>query len=70
MHVDYATEISASLAGIIDYDRLGEAVYRAQSRAMQENPTVIGDSDIYNATRRGVSKHFAQTGKTGFKGID
>lgn len=70
MHVDYATEISASLAGIIDYDRLGEAVYKAQSRALQENPTVIGDSDIYNATRRGVSKHFAQTGKTGFKGID
>lgn len=70
LSMDYTTELSASLAGIIDYDKLGEAVYRAQSRAMQENPTVIGDSDIYNATRRGVSKHFAQTGRTGFKGID
>lgn len=68
--MDYTAELCASLAGIIDYDKLGEAVYKAQSRAMQENPTVIGDSDIYNATRRGVSKHFAQTGKTGFKGID
>lgn len=68
--MDYTAELSASLAGIIDYDKLGEAVYKAQSRALQENPTVIGDSDIYNATRRGVSKHFAQTGKTGFKGID
>lgn len=68
--MDYAAELSASLAGLIDYDKLGEAVYKAQSKALQENPTIIGDSDIYNATRRGVSKHFAQTGKTGFKGID
>lgn len=68
--MDYTAELSASLAGLIDYDKLGEAVYKAQSKALQENPTIIGDSDIYNATRRGVSKHFAQTGKTGFKGID
>ena len=68
--MDYTAELSASLAGLIDYDKLGEAVYKAQSKALQENPTIIADSDIYNATRRGVSKHFAQTGKTGFKGID
>ena len=37
---------------------------------MQENPTVIGDSDIYNATCRGVAQRYNRTGKTGFKGID
>lgn len=68
--MDYTAELSASLAGLIDYDKLGEAVYRAQSRAMQENPTVIGDSDIYNATCRGVAQRYNRTGKTGFKGID
>lgn len=68
--MDYTAELCASLAGIIDYDKLGEAVYKAQSRAMQENPTVIGDSDIYNATCRGVAQRYNRTGKTGFKGID
>lgn len=70
INMDYTAELSASLARIIDYDKLGEAVYRAQSRAMQENPTVIGDSDIYNATCRGVAQRYNRTGKTGFKGID
>lgn len=70
INMDYTAELSASLAGIIDYDKLGDAVYRAQSRAMQENPTVIGDSDIYNATCRGVAQRYNRTGKTGFKGID
>lgn len=70
INMDYTAELCASLAGIIDYDKLGEAVYKAQSRAMQENPTVIGDSDIYNATCRGVAQRYNRTGKTGFKGID
>lgn len=71
---DFKTELTAelqgALSGIIDYDRLGEAVYRAQSRAMQENPTVIGDDDVFNASRRGQERYFTRNKRTGWRGID
>ena len=63
---DVTAEISAALSGIIDYNKLGEAVYRAQSRAMQENPTTIGDDDIFNATRRAQKKYYKRTNNPGF----
>lgn len=63
---DISGELSAALSGIIDYDRLGEAVYRAQSRAMQENPTKISDDDVFNATRRAQIRHYKRTNNPGF----
>ena len=56
-------------AGIIDYDRLGEAVYQAQVQAMKENPVQIGDDDIFKSAQRGQGRYFKRTHKTGFAGI-
>lgn len=63
---DVTTIISAALAGIIDYNKLGDAVYKAQSRAMQENPTTIGDDDVFNAARRAQRKYYKRTNNPGF----
>ena len=67
--MDYTAELTASLKG-----SNAELLYELRRNndlleQLVEKP-VIDDNGIYNATRRGVSKHFAQTGKTGFKGID
>lgn len=67
--MDYTAELTASLKG-----SNAELLYELKRNndlleQLVEKP-VIDDNGIYNATRRGVSKHFAQTGKTGFKGID
>lgn len=54
----------------IDYDRLGEAVYRAQSQAMKENPVQIGDKDVFSAAQRQQRREYRRTFKTGWAGID
>lgn len=64
-----ALDYTFASGGFIDYDRLGQAVYEAQSQAMQENPVQIGDNDIYSATRRAQSREFKRTGKIGWAGI-
>ena len=64
-----ALDYTFASGGFIDYDRLGQAVYEAQSQAMQENPVKIGDNEIYSATRRAQSREFRRTGKTGWAGI-
>lgn len=56
--LDYALK----LGGIIDYNRLGQAVYQAQSQAMKENPLVIGDKDIFDANVR-ETRRFGQRTK-------
>lgn len=56
--------------GFIDYDRLGEAVYRAQSQAMKENPVQIGDKDVFSAAQRQQRREYRRTFKTGWAGID
>lgn len=63
---DVTAVISSALSGVIDYNKLGEAVYRAQSRAMQENPTTIGDDDVFNAARRAQRKYYKRTNNPGF----
>ena len=63
--VGITAELRAALADVIDYDKLGEAVYKAQSRAMQENPTKIGDDEIFNGVRRSQARFYKQTGKPG-----
>lgn len=55
--------------GIIDYNRLGEAVYQAQSQAMQENPVQIGDEDVFKATQRAQKREYKRTFRTGWAGI-
>lgn len=67
--MDYTAELTASLK-----DSNAELLYELKRNndlleQLVEKP-VIDENGIYNATRRGVSRHFAQTGKTGFKGID
>ena len=67
--MDYTAELTASLKG-----SNAELLYELRRNndlleQLVEKP-VIDENGIYNATRRGVSRHFAQTGKTGFKGID
>lgn len=66
---DISGELSAALSGIIDYEKLGEEVYKAQSRAMQENPTKIGDSDVFNAVRNEDRRRYKQTGRPSWAGI-
>lgn len=69
------TEMQESLSymfganGFIDYNRLGDAVYQAQSQALQENPVQIGDDDIFKATQRGQRRSYRRTGRIGFAGI-
>lgn len=60
------TELQTALSEIIDYERLGEAVYKAQSKALQENPHKIGDEDIFNAARRAQIKYYKRTNNPGF----
>ncbi|MDB2128707.1 methyl-accepting chemotaxis protein [Enterocloster clostridioformis] len=67
--MDYTAELTASLKG-----SNAELLYELRRNndlleQLVEKP-VIDENGIYNATRKGVSRHFAQTGKTGFKGID
>lgn len=69
INMDYTAELTASLK-----DSNAELLYELKRNndlleQLVEKP-VIDENGIYNATRRGVSRHFAQTGKTGFKGID
>ena len=51
--------IDYGFKGLIDYDRLGQAVYQAQSQAMKENPLQIGDKDVFDANVR-ETKRFGQ----------
>lgn len=60
---NFSTEVHAALSGAIDYDRLGEAVYKAQTRAMRENPTVIDKGDIVDAWKAGAKAFRKQTGR-------
>lgn len=62
-------EYALSSGGIIDYNRLGQAVYQAQSQAMQENPVQIGDNEIFQSARRAQQKFRRRTGKIGWAGI-
>ena len=55
--------------GFINYDRLGEAVYQAQSQAMKENPVQIGDEDVFKAAQRAQRREYRRTFKTGWAGI-
>lgn len=52
--------------GIIDYEKLGEAVYKAQCRALQENPVTIGDDDVFNASRRAQAQYYRRTKTPGY----
>lgn len=67
--VQEAIQYAFTAGGIIDYNRLGEAVYQAQSQAMQENPVQIGDKDIFSATQRQQRREWKRTHKTGWAGI-
>lgn len=49
--------------GLIDYDRLGEAMYEAQDRAMKENPLQVGDDQIFGSVQKSVKRFGRQTGK-------
>ena len=60
---NFSTEVHAAISGAIDYDRLGEAVYKAQTRAMRENPTVIDKGDIVDAWKAGAKAFRKQTGR-------
>lgn len=60
--VQEAIQYAFTAGGIIDYNRLGEAVYQAQSQAMKENPLVIGDKDIFDANVR-ETRRFGQRTK-------
>lgn len=55
--------------GIIDYNRLGEAVYQAQSQAMQENPVQIGDDDVFRSAQRAQTRYQKRTNRIGWAGI-
>ncbi len=68
--VQEAIQYAFTADGIIDYDRLGQAVYQAQSQAMKENPVQIGDKDIFSAAQRQQRREYRRTFKTGWAGID
>lgn len=68
--VQEAIQYAFTAGGIIDYNRLGEAVYQAQSQAMKENPVKIGDKDIFTAAQRQQRREYRRTFKTGWAGID
>lgn len=53
----------------IDYERLGEAVYQAQTQAMKENPVQIGDDDVFKSAQRGQIRYQRRTNKIGWAGI-
>lgn len=58
-----AIDYTFASGGFIDYDRLGQAVYEAQSQAMQENPLKIGDRDVFEANTRETIRYGKRTGK-------
>ena len=68
--VQEAVKYAFTVGGLIDYNRLGEAVYQGQSQAMQENPVKIGDKDIYSATKRQQQREWRRTHRVGLAGID
>lgn len=68
--VQEAVKYAFTVGGLIDYNRLGEAVYQGQSQAMQENPVQIGDKDIYSATKRQQQREWRRTHRVGWAGID
>lgn len=59
-----------TMDGVIDYNRLGEAVYQAQTQAMQENPVRIGDADVFKSAQRGQRQEYRRTRRVGWAGID
>lgn len=63
--IDYALA-----SGLIDYERLGDAMYRAQTQAMKENPLKVGDKEVFSAAQRQQRREYRQTFKTGWAGID
>lgn len=68
--VQEAIDYAFTAGGIIDYNRLGNAVYQAQTQAMKENPVKIGDKDIFTAAQRQQRREYRRTFKTGWAGID
>lgn len=58
-----AIDYTFASGGIIDYNRLGQAVYQAQTQAMKENPLKIGDRDIFDANVRETRRFGARTHK-------
>lgn len=67
--VQESLQYAFASSGIIDYNRLGQAVYQAQSQAMQENPVQFGDDQIFNSARRAQQRFLKRTGKIGWSGI-
>lgn len=67
--VQESLQYAFASSGIIDYNRLGQAVYQAQSQAMQENPVQLGDDQIFNSARRAQQRFLRRTGKIGWSGI-
>lgn len=67
--VQEAIQYAFRAEGIIDYNRLGDAVYQAQSQAMKENPVQIGDDDVFRAAQRAQRREYRRTFKTGWAGI-
>ena len=67
--VQESLQYAFASSGIIDYNRLGQAVYQAQSQAMQENPVQFGDDQIFNSARRAQQRFLRRTGKIGWSGI-
>ena len=61
--VQEAIRYAFTTGGVIDYNRLGEAVYQAQSQAMKENPLRIGDKDIFDANVRETKRFGNRTHK-------
>ena len=61
--VQEALEYAISAGGLIDYNRLGQAVYEAQSQVAKENPLKIGDRDVFDANTRETIKFGKRTGK-------
>lgn len=59
----------SDLRSLIDYNRLGQAVYEAHSQALKENPVQIGDDDVYHAAQRAQRRDFKRTNRTGWAGI-
>lgn len=70
MEENIGMKIDMALSKAIDYNKLGEAVYQAQSQAMKENPVQIGDKDIFSAAQRQQRREYRRTLKTGWAGID
>lgn len=69
MSIDYTAELTASLKGS-NAELLYELKRNNELLSQIVDKPIIDETGIYNATRNGVAKHFRQTGKTGFKGID